>query len=276
MNSLALVSAKGAPGVSTTALLLAAVWPNPSLLVEADRAGGDLRSWFTTSDGQPLRPDLGVVSLLAAHHRPGALTDRDLVGHVQVLPGGLPVLIGPGTPAQAEALRGQWPQLQAAVSAHPDDVVVDAGQITGRSDEQLPLLRAARLLVVCRATVASLSHSRELLARLTALRLQPQVLLLGGPAERDDVSRALRATVHQLPLDPAAATALTGGQWNRKLDRSPLVSAARRLAAHLHEELHAPSANISPAITADADVAGSRSAGGVTQASGCPAEAAVR
>ena len=44
MSALALVSAKGAPGVTTSALLLAAVWPSPSVLVEADWAGGDLRS----------------------------------------------------------------------------------------------------------------------------------------------------------------------------------------------------------------------------------------
>jgi hypothetical protein len=275
VSTLALVSAKGAPGVTTTALLLAAVWPTPSVLLEADWAGGDLRSWLTDEHGRPLRGDLGVVSLLAAHHRTGALADRDLHGHAQTLAGGLPVLIGPGSPAQAEALRGQWPQLAAALGAHPGDVLLDVGRVTGPSTEQLLLLRTARLLVVCRATTASLSHTRDLLTRLTGTGLQPQVLLLGSPTERDDISRALQATVHQLPLDPSAATALTTGQWNRRLDRSPLLAAARRLATTLHELVHLPhtATSGSAANMRRPDAAGPSAAAVIRPG---PAEAALR
>lgn len=238
MSTLALVSAKGAPGVTTSALLLAAVWPSPSVLVEADWAGGDLRSWLTDEHHRPLRGDVGVVSLLAAQHRTGVLADRDLLGHAQALAGGLPVLIGPGSPAQTDALRGQWPQLATAALAHPGDVLLDVGRLTRPIPEQLKLLHAGHVLVVCRSTAASLAHTRDLLTRLRGSGLHPQLLLLGSPTDRDDVSQALQATTHQLPLDPAAATALMAGQWNRKLDRSPLLAAARRLAAILHELAH--------------------------------------
>ena len=272
MSTLALVSAKGAPGVTTTALLLAAVWPSPSVLVEADWAGGDLRSWLTDGNGRPLRGDVGVVSLLAAHHRTGVLADRDLLGHAQTLTGGLPVLIGPGSPAQADALRGQWPQLATAVLTHPGDVLLDAGRLTRPALEQLQLLRTGQVLVVCRSTTASLAHIRDLLTRLRGSGLHPQLLLLGGPTERDDVSQALQTTTHQLPLDPPAATALAAGHWNRKLDRSPLLAAARRLAAELHANAHQPSpptaaahnaesaavsaSTTAPTATAEVDVAG--------------------
>lgn len=240
MSAVALVSAKGAPGVTTSALLLAAVWPSPSVLVEADWAGGDLRSWLTDEHRRPLRGDVGVVSLLAAHHRTGVLADRDLLGHAQTLAGGLPVLTGPGSPAQADALRGQWPQLATAVHVHPGDVLLDAGRLTRPAPEQLQLLRTGQVLVVCRSTTASLAHTRDLLTRLRGSGLHPQLLLLGSPTERDDASQALQASTHQLPLDPPAATALTSGHWNRKLDRSPLLAAARRLAAALHELAHQP------------------------------------
>ena len=42
MNLITLVSAHGSPGVTTTALVLAASWPDPHrcLLVEADTFGG--------------------------------------------------------------------------------------------------------------------------------------------------------------------------------------------------------------------------------------------
>lgn len=240
MSAVALVAAKGAPGVTTTALLLAAVWPSPAVLVEADWAGGDLRSWLPDGQRRPLRADVGVVSLLAAHHRSGVLADRDLLGHAQILAGGLPVLPGPGSPAQADALRGQWPQLATAVLAHPGDVLLDVGRLTRPAAEQLQLLHTGQVLVVCRSTTASLLHTRELLTRLRGSGLHPRLLLLGSPAEREDVSQALQATTHQLPFDPAAATGLTAGQWTRKLDRSPLLTAARRVAVTLHEIAHPP------------------------------------
>lgn len=239
MTALALVSAKAAPGVSTSALLLAAVWPSPALLVEADLAGGDLRYYLRNADGQPLRADPGVVSLLAAHTLTGVVTDRRLLAHAQHLQGGLPVLIGPGNPAQAEALRGQWPQLATAIAACEQVVVADLGRIDGQRPSDLTLLRTASLvLVVCRGSVASLGHTRDLLARLAGHGVSAQALLVGTGAQREDAQHALGVAVQLLPHDPTAAASLLGDSWSRKLDRSPLVAAGRRTATLLHEQLH--------------------------------------
>jgi hypothetical protein len=238
MTVVALASAKGAPGVSTSALLLAALWPQ-ALLVEADPWGGDLRCRLSDATGGPLRPDLGVVSLLSAHNLTGVVTDRSLTGHAQQLPGGLAVLVGPGSPAQAEALRGLWPQLATAVQSSPEPVVLDAGRIDGHREAHLQLLRAAtRVLLVSRADLASLVHTRDLLDRLAAHGVPAEVLVIGTGAERDAAARALgTGGVHLLPDDRAAASALTAGQWSRKLDRSPLVVAGRRLVTALTEQL---------------------------------------
>ena len=68
-----------------------------------------------------------------------------------------------------------------------------------------------------------------------------EVLLIGSSADRNDVSGALGVApdlVHQLPADPVAAAAVAG-QWTRRLDRSPLVAAARHVAGRLHERMHA-------------------------------------
>ena len=256
MTAVALVSAKGAPGVSTTALLLAAVWPTPScLLVEADLAGGDLRCWLPDDSGDTLRGDIGVVSLLSAHAVGGTATDRSLLAHAQRLPGGLPVLVGPGSPAQTEALRGQWNQLAAAITAHDGDVIVDAGRVDGGDRPQVQLLRAAgRVLVLAAATVAGLAHARDLLARLAQQHLEAQLLLIGSAAARDDAARALGIVVHVLPHDPDAARALNDGRWGRRLDRSPLLTAGRRLAATLQEQLH-PVSEFPASAHGDADAA---------------------
>src|SRR5689334_4122758 len=110
-GAVALLSAKGSPGVTTSAVLLAAVWAGGATLLEADPAGGDLRTLFHDPTGQPLRPDLGVVSLLTAQIAAQASTDgsspatTSLSAHSQALPGGLPVVLGPSTVAQVEALR---------------------------------------------------------------------------------------------------------------------------------------------------------------------------
>lgn len=264
MTAFAVLGSKGSPGVTTTALLLAALWPQPACLLEADPAGGDLRYWLPRDDGQPLRPDIGVVSLLAAQHtgsRADSGTDRALLAHTQLLPGGLPVLIGAGNPAQHQALTPTWPLLTGLLT-HTDpglDVVVDTGR-AGPDPAVHGLLQSVPLrLLVCRPTVSSVGHARHTLDTLRHINPHTHlhdggsqgapviagtiaVVVIGSPTERDEVRTALslppEAIVGQLPWDPAAARALAG-QWTRKLDRSPLVAAGRRLSEQLHTHLHA-------------------------------------
>ena len=49
MAVIALTSASGSPGVTTTALGLALLWPRPVLLVEADPTGGSACSPATSA-----------------------------------------------------------------------------------------------------------------------------------------------------------------------------------------------------------------------------------
>lgn len=246
-SAVALVSAKGSPGVTTTSLLLAAVWPGGATLLEADPAGGDLRTQFSDPTGQPLRADRGVVSLLTAQaplsSSVGSGAD-DLSGrlreHSQPLPGGLPVVLGPSNASQVEALRPQWARLADILRDGPstNSVVVDAGRLSDPSSLALtlPLLRTCDVtVVVARATVTSLSHTRDLLGLLAQVGIPTRLLLIADPRDTVDVAQALgiAADLMQiLPEDPASAAALTG-PWNRKLDRSRLLVAARRVAAAL-------------------------------------------
>jgi hypothetical protein len=233
MSGVALVSAKGAPGVTTSTVLLAAVWPSPAVVLEADPAGGDLRSWYADTTAQPLRADVGVVSLLARHAAGASLA---LTDHCQRLPGGLPVLIGPETRAQFGLLRSQLPQLAAAIQMHERDVLVDLGRLDS-SDLQEPLLESCSVtLFVCRASVTSIRHTRSLLGSLPH---PGRVLLIGGQGERCEVAQALGLPTEYvlvLPNDAEAAAGLAG-TWTRRLDRSPLVSAARHVAAAVHEHV---------------------------------------
>lgn len=276
MTGLALVSAKGAPGVTTSALLLTALWPSPACLLEADPAGGDLRFWQNGIDGAPLRPDLGMVSLLAAY-RAGAGADRisgpdrAVLAHCQQLPGGLPVLVGAGSPAQHAALGPCWPLLTASLqhsgqdeiavgagAARDVEPIVDAGRLLPDEHQSRLLTAMSLVLVVCRPTVSGVAHTRDALAALRAQRVEAGVLVIGTPTEATQTQDALGLTtsggsaVRQLPDDPAAARSLAG-EWTRKLDRSPLVAAGRRLAAELHSSIHRPmdSAPFDPVVFTD-------------------------
>lgn len=69
MGLLAVASAKGSPGVTTAAMLIGGLWPRPSVVVECDPAGGDIATRMPSVTGDPLDPQLGLLSLVAAGRR---------------------------------------------------------------------------------------------------------------------------------------------------------------------------------------------------------------
>ncbi len=230
MSLLALAAAKASPGVTTTAVALAATWPAERgvLLVEADLGGGDLAAWF----GLAVEP--GLVSLAAARRS----TPPSVQGHTQPLPGGLRVLVGPPGAEQATAALGLLPAdlLAGLDRLEGTDVLADLGRLNPGSPA-LPLARAARLLVlVCRPTLAELQH---LAHRVAALREASQtvglVLVGGGPYPPAEVARTLGVQVlGTLPVDRHGAGLLGGTAAGMPgLRRTRLVRAARTLADDL-------------------------------------------
>jgi hypothetical protein len=241
MSLVVLGAAKGAPGVTTAAVALAAVWPRPAVVAECDPSGGDLALRLTSDCGRPLARDHGILSLAAAA-RSNAL-GASVRDHVQTAAGGLEVLTGAATPGQAAALDPLWPALAARLAATQDcDVFADCGRLTPPT-VALHLAQGARLfLLITRSTASGLAHLRPLLSDLAERDLSALVVVLPvserrGPtlAEVDEVvqrasGRLRTATVGPLAYDPVGAAGLAG-VWTRHLDRTPLVESAR-LAAH--------------------------------------------
>src|SRR4029079_12777257 len=85
MALISVMSAKGAPGATSTALLLANLWPDPSLVVDADPLGGDIALRLAGEHG-PLNPNQGLMSLLPAARR--GLVPEMVPGHAQTALGG--------------------------------------------------------------------------------------------------------------------------------------------------------------------------------------------
>lgn len=227
-----LCSVKGSPGVTTTALALAARWPGAKpVLLEADPAGGDLGVRF----GLPSVP--GLVSLAAASRRtrdPALFTE-----HCQVLPGGVAVVVGPLGAEQARAaleiLGTRGLGLLRATAVDPTSLVLmDVGRVDVASPAVALLRGASAVLVLTRPRAEDLSHAATVLAVVPTWTRHPGLVLIGSGYPRADVERELGVPVMAtLPDDPRGAEVLCGRAGGRGVLRSALGHAAARLVGQL-------------------------------------------
>lgn len=248
MALIAVAADKGAPGVTTTAVSLAAVWPRPVLLAECDPAGGDIVYRLPAAEGGHLDPRHGLLSLAVAGRR--GLQAQPLWEHTQKLRGGLDVLVGVSNADQGAALDPLWGTVGATLSALPQaDVIADCGRI-GADGPPLDLLaHAAVIVLITRATVGEVIRLRD---RVSAV--QAAVRKRGRSAARCAVvvvadhkrfSAALEEVGQVLAGSDRSATVIGGlayepksadllrGEWGGKLDKSLLIRTARDVAGHL-------------------------------------------
>lgn len=231
MTLACLVSAHGAPGVTTTTLVLAATWPGGGqrLVVEADPFGGVIAARFGLADTP------GLVSL-AAEAR-GDLDSELVWRHAQGLPGGLAVLVAPPSADQANAVLRDLASSLAGWAASGDvEVFADCGRI-GISPPQRPLLAAAaRLLVLCRPTVDQLRPAADRTRSLQGAGVKAKLLLVGDmPYGAQEVGATLGVEVAgTVAWDPHTADAVNGFKGSGGgHDRSVLVRSATTLATSL-------------------------------------------
>ncbi len=230
MSLVVLCSAHASPGVTTAALVLAAAWPpdrGGAVVVEADPSGGVIAARFGLGD----TPGLASLAVTA---RTGVPHDV-LAGHVQELPGGLPVVAGPATPEQAAMVLPDVTPVVVSMSA-TFDVVVDAGRVLPGSPA-MGLLRAADVvLVVVRPSPDQLRPAATRLEALQRSGVRVAVCLIGdGPYGAEEVAAVLGVEVlGVLAWDPRSADALTGTDTPRRgLRHMPLARSAATLAEHL-------------------------------------------
>jgi hypothetical protein len=242
MSLIAFASAKGSPGVTTTVVTLAHVWPaeRDLLVAELDPAGGDLAARLG------LTPEPGLASLAAAVHRvDGAL---DPIAHTQASRGLRLLLARPGRRA-AMALQVLGPGLGSALAdaATTGDILADLGRLDPDDPLVAPhLARADLVVLLSHPGTAELAHA---LAGLTDLEHRVRhvgVVLVGH--ERDTAATASTLGsrhLGSLPEDPRGAATFGGAPTNRwLLERLPLVRAARLLAEKVCSVLDTPAAQV--------------------------------
>lgn len=232
MSILAFGSAKASPGVTTSLLAMAAVWPadRSLLLVEADPDGGVL----STRCGLAAEPGLSTLAVAGRRSMPLG----ELARHVQRLPGGdVDVLVGPPSAEQSRrALElGAGPLAVALRELPGTDVLVDLGRLTPAATTW-PLVDAAdRVVLVARPRLEELQLLPARLRALTGAGVAPSLVLVGErPYSPTEVTTALDVDVLAvLADDPRAAAALTGEPGVAGLRRSLLLRSAQDAVAAL-------------------------------------------
>lgn len=228
----ALVSAGGAPGVTTAALALTLTWPSPVIVAECDPGGGDILAGLLAGHVPARRGlmelaiDAGRSPAAATASLPGQLVSLDESQHRMVLP-------GLTDPRQSAGLAAAWPGLASALAAQPADVIADCGRLDASPDAPLAVLAAARLAVlVLRPSLRQVWAARSRVDMLASLLGDPArlALLLTGPGSysRQEITQALGLPVTAvLPDDPRTAALLSDGQGRRRgLLATPLLRSA--------------------------------------------------
>ena len=245
MVAIALLSAKGSPGVTTTALALSTVWPHVHperrvLLAECDPAGGDIGSGY-------LRGGLDGCHGLAAL---AAQRSADPVAAVweQVLAldddGRRLLLPGLTDPLQAAGIGTAWSALASALSGLGQqdpaiDVLVDLGRMRTAYEPVVLRQQVDHVVLVVRSTLSAIASARAAAAELTGDGQSAKVSCLvvgeGRPYPAAEISEAIGLPiVGILPYDAKSAEAFsTGATSGHRLSRSPLLRSARELSASL-------------------------------------------
>jgi MinD-like ATPase involved in chromosome partitioning or flagellar assembly len=232
----AFCSGKGSPGVSTLSCVAGAVWPHSRRIVvaECDPSGNDLAARFGLS------PRLGMTSLVLASRRsPSGRSETLLDAHVQTLPGGLEVLVGPVSHDSSSSLDRELGTLGPAIFPAELDIVVDCGRVLSAARGQHEILKAAdHVVVIARPDAAGLAHAQwtlELVRNLTTKNATALAVVGPSPFGVREIESALQASlVGVIPFDHQAAAMACGSRGKpHRFARSNLVASTRHLVDRL-------------------------------------------
>lgn len=222
---LALVSAKGSPGVSTAALALTAVAGDRGLLVELDPSGGSVECW-TGATGEP-----GLIRVANGLRR--AIDSKLLLAHGVAAPRGVRSVLAPTAGGLAEstiAMTGD--RLVPALAALEATVVVDAGRWSRSQPTARRIAGCDVVGVVCAPTVEGVEAARWLIDPLRSTVAGPVVLALVGdrPYSPPEVAAVVGVPlVGVLAWDSRGVNALLTTGAGRGWSRSALARSARSM-----------------------------------------------
>lgn len=238
MATICLLSAKGSPGVTTTAVALAMAWAdsNPSrsaIAVDADPIGGDTTAGVLRG---ALAQPAGMVPIALAR----SVDPLDAVSSAAVdLRPDLTARLLPGVPDEARsgALELAWDVIRsaaAALAASRTDLIVDAGRV-GRAGLSAPWLVDSDLaLLLVRPTLPAVTAAHRLAHSWSLRRVPLQLVVVDVPSayRPDRVAEAVGLPLlGEVAFDPVFARVHSEGVApGRGFQRSPYVRSVGRLA----------------------------------------------
>jgi hypothetical protein len=240
MTIVAVCAATGSAASTTTAVVLAAMFPAgyPTLLAECDPSGGDVAAWAQL----PTSP--GWSTAVSGADRSWAAIDDN----VQQLPSGLRVMTAPARASQAHTAVGEAARGFAGLMAAAPDVVAvaDCGRVDldaplWATSAQLTLLLVRQSVASAPATVPRVDRTIEALGVLRRVCRQVGVVLIGGaPYRSSEVAGALGAELFGVLPEDASGAALVAGGWTvgKRASRTPLAKAASSLGERVVEAIY--------------------------------------
>lgn len=226
---IALVSAKGSPGVTTAALSLAASTGDATLMVEIDPSGGSIECWTgTTSEPGLLRVASGLRRSLEADV---------VIGAIRTVPSGVSVVHAPTSGILAESTIAAIGERMTIAMAESNRVVIlDAGRWCRSQSTARRVIGCDAVAIVCQPTLSGVESARALIEPIQAVTGQAPVLLLIGerPYSAAEVSAATGVMViGVLPWDPGSVNTLLTSGTSRGWSRSRLARSACTVLANL-------------------------------------------
>lgn len=247
MAVIAFASAKGSPGVTTTVLALAWVWPHVApggrvVVVDADVAGGGVATGYLQGAASSGR---GILNLATVRSADAAASFWDSLIALDD-DGSRLLLAGVTDPAQARVVENSWTPLAGVLdqldsAEAPVDVLVDLGRL-GTSREAVVLRQRADLvLVVMASSLTSVATARPALRRLIDERVatgrEANAVASMVVGERQPYSSAEIGEVLGSPvMATIAADSSTASVFSRgtapgvRFGRSPLMRSASAAA----------------------------------------------
>lgn len=235
MAVIALASAKGAPGVTTTALALTLTWPRPALLVEADLAGSSILSGYFRGY-VPHDRGLRQLAILHSHGEFDQRLTEQLI-HLGDSDSTMRFLPGIAGARHVPALMNLWSDLTrylVSLDRGGIDVIVDLGRLAGAGDPREVLLKLSDQVLLCTSSrMPDILVTREM-ARVhvpedPAVRelSNMSLLVIGGgrPYSTSEIATAIGlANAGEIAWDPDTAEVFSvGAKPSRRYASSPFI-----------------------------------------------------
>lgn len=241
MSVLLLTGAGHAPGTTTLGVALALTWPEPVLLVDANREPDQtvLAGYLQGLD--PGGRGLGGVLQAYRERRPlGAGLDALTV---PLGPPGHDFLPGFANPGMVALFGGAWTEFGNALEAAGRTVLVDSGRITPAGLPPALVTVCSGVVVVTGSRLVDLAALRLYLPLVVAAAGEERVGLVvvgpGRPYGSGEIAHRFGVPVWaKVAWQPEAAAVFAAGDAEpRRLMAGPFVTDVRALAATLEERL---------------------------------------